>query len=153
VPAAQFGCLKDDPGGITMLSEERFSLAGMGMLAVGLFAALLTWLCVGWFGSQPLLTALVAVVLVEVFLACFALIALLLTERMTMTLLKSERRQPAAPRSRRQPDTIWFRLPEPVVPPAQQPTPQKPSPPATIAFPTRTDEPVNRPTQLRGRAA
>jgi hypothetical protein len=135
-----------------MLAEGRFSLAGMGLLAVGLFAALLTWLCVGWFGNQPLLTALVAVVLVELCLASFALIALLLTERMTMTLLKAERRQPTAARPRRpQQEPIWFRLPEPVVPDQQSTAPHET--PATIAFPTLADEPSPRPSQWRGRAA
>jgi hypothetical protein len=136
-----------------MLFEGRVSLAGMGLLAVGLFAALLTWLCVGWFGNQPLLTALIAVVLVEVFLASFVLIALLLTERMTMTLLKAERRPAAAPRPRKpQREPIWFRLPDPVPGVEPHPVPKHTSP-ATIAFPTLPDEPAPRPSQWRGRAA
>lgn len=135
-----------------MVAEGRISLAGMGLLAAGLFAALLTWLCVGWFGNQPLLTALVAVVLVEVFLASFGVIALLLTERMTISLLKSERRPPAASRPR-QPkrEPIWYRLPEPVVP-EQRPAAAD-EPPATIAFPTLADEPAPRASQWQGRAA
>lgn len=135
-----------------MLFEERISLAGMGLLAAGLFAALLTWLCVGWFGNQPLLTALVAVVLVEVCLASFAVIALLLTERMTITLLKSERR-PQAPSRPRQPrrEPIWYRLPEPVVPEQRPATSDEP--PATIAFPTLTERPTDRSSRSPGRAA
>lgn len=120
-----------------MLSEERFSLAGMGLLAVGLFAALLTWLCVGWFGNQPLLTALIAVVLVEVCLASFALIAMLLTERMTMTLLKSERRAPAVAPPRHRHEPVWIRLHEPVAPPVERRSAAS-SGPATIAFPAPT---------------
>jgi hypothetical protein len=135
-----------------MLAEGRISLAGMGLLGVGLFAALLTWLCVGWFGNQPLLTALVAVVLVELCLASFVLIALLLTERMTITLLKSERRQPSVPRPRRpQREPIWFRLPEPVVPGQRSTTPD--DAPATIAFPTGADAPPSGSSRWRGRAA
>lgn len=133
-----------------MLSNVRFALTGSGLIAACLFAALLTWLCVGWLANQPPLTAMVAVLLVEVFLACFGVIAMLLTERMTVSMLKWEKRQPPLPRERPQVRTepIWYRLPESVTgqaePLSADPDHDRESEPHTIAFPTPDEQTASR---------
>lgn len=130
-----------------MLSYENRSLAGVAIVAVALCAGLLTWLCVGWFGNQSLLTAMVAVVLVEVFLASFGVIAMLLTERVTVTMLQSERRPAPLPKVRPRREPVWVRLPDPVAGSASsagnsavpQPVTDE-SEPHVIAFPTPGDD-------------
>lgn len=134
------------------MTSERSVGPWLMVPAIALLAGLFTWLCVGWFGNQPLLTALIAVVLVEVFLASFGVIAMLLTERVTVSLLKAEQRPPAPPKTKRRSEPVWFRLPDPV-PGAVATEESDESLPATIVFPTLTDPAANQTRPLRDRAA
>ncbi len=110
------------------------ALTGYAFVGIAGFAGMMTWLCVGWFGNHTLLTALMAVVLVELFLASFGIIAMLLTERMTVKLLEAEK----CPARQRHPqpkrDPVWLRLHEPA-PGTPSSTPQ-PVEQTTLAFPT-----------------
>lgn len=62
---------------------EPHTFSARSVACGAMAAACLTWLCVGWFGGQGPVTAAAAVVLVELFLACFAMIAVLLTARLS----------------------------------------------------------------------
>lgn len=130
-----------------MRTEESWMLSATAFAAVAGCAGLLTWLCVGWFGNQPLLTAMIAVVLVELFLACVGIIAILLTERMTVTMLELERR-PATPSTHRpQPSPVWLRIADTDRPWAGKShvSPREQGP-ATIRFAAReeTHDPADR---------
>lgn len=123
-----------------MRFREEPSLTALVLIGVGGFAALLTWLCVAWFGNQPALTAFVAVVLVELFLASFGVIAMLLAERMTVSLLQAEKRPPKPIRQRPKQEPLWIRLPDP--PPgssAETLSVSEAEKPETIAFPSVDD--------------
>ena len=95
-----------------MLPNRPRELTGSTVLVVVGLAGFLTWLCVGWFGDQPPLTAFVAVLLVQLLLAGTGVIAVLLTERLTITLLDAEKRTPVSPKRRSNPAPLWRRLPE-----------------------------------------
>jgi hypothetical protein len=118
-----------------MQFKDGYPLTGLAVSVIAGSAALLTWLCVDWLAGQPPLTAVIAVVLVELFLASFGVIAIVLAERMTLELLNAERRpaRPAPGRSR--PEPIWVRLPD-RVPGAAEPIEKESEQPRTIAFPT-----------------
>lgn len=131
-----------------MLSEDSYTLTGIAFAAVAIIAGLLTWLCVGWLGNQPLLTAMMAVVLVELFLACIGVIAILLAERMTVKMLDAEQHPApaAAPQKKRNP--VWLRItPPPYVMP-ETPSHDGNDGATTIPFPAaskRRDEVEFRP--------
>jgi hypothetical protein len=97
-----------------MLAEDRDSLTALAFAAIAFVVGALTWLCVGWFGDQPVLIALVAVLLAEVCLAGIGVIFMLLAERMTVSLMAAEKRPAPPSQIRPKPEPIWFRLPEPV---------------------------------------
>lgn len=85
-------------------SDTRsFSIRAAAIVALA--SACLTWLCVGTFGAQGPLTAAVAVVLVELFLACFGMVGVLLATRISDTYLKLEARWPEQPRRARR---LWL---------------------------------------------
>ena len=74
-----------------MESNESRSFSGLAFLVISIASGCLTWLCVRWFGAQDPLTAAIAVILVELFIACFAMIAVLITERVSATYLAYEK--------------------------------------------------------------
>ncbi|MGD9855272.1 MAG: hypothetical protein AB7U20_10015 [Planctomycetaceae bacterium] len=83
--------------------SRSFSVRAAAIVAVG--SACLTWLCVGSFGSQGPLTAAIAVILVELFLASFGVIAVLMAARISDTYLQIESRRPEQPRRSRR---LWL---------------------------------------------
>lgn len=74
-----------------MDSHEPRSFSGLAFVLIAISSGALTWLCVRWFGAQDPLTAAIAVILVELFLACFAMIAALIVERVSATYLGYEK--------------------------------------------------------------
>ncbi len=84
-----------------MQSQEPRSLSGLAFVVIAVASGCLTWLCVRWFGAQDPLTAAIAVILVELFIACFAMIVVLIAERMSAAYLGYEKtylEKPVAPR-------------------------------------------------------
>ncbi|MCA9026894.1 MAG: hypothetical protein KDA86_16935 [Planctomycetaceae bacterium] len=80
-----------------MESQEHRSLSGIALVVIAVASGCLTWLCVRWFGAQNPLTAAIAVILVELFIACFAMIGLLITERISSAYLTYEETHPEKP--------------------------------------------------------
>lgn len=84
-----------------MESQESRSYSGLAFAVIAVASGCLTWLCVRWFGAQDPLTAAIAVILVELFISCFAMIAVLIAERVSATYLgyeKSSLEKPIAAR-------------------------------------------------------
>lgn len=74
-----------------MDSQESRSFSGLAFVVIAVASGALTWLCVRWFGAQDPLTAAIAVILVELFIACFAMIGVLIAERVSATYLGYEK--------------------------------------------------------------
>jgi hypothetical protein len=94
--------------------QRSFSVGAFALVAIA--TGLVTWLCIGWFGAHGPLTAAVGVMLVELFLACLGVMAVLLASRLSEAYLLDEARFPEQPaRSRElwlwrpiwQPQTRW----------------------------------------------
>ncbi len=112
-------------------TQDRRLVSVPAMLITTLAAACVTWLSVGWLGTQGPLGGAAVVVLAELFLACCGAVALLLTARFAEAYLRSEVRAEAHP-PRRWQFGLWKRL--------WQPARQR----QTLAHPvTFTREPVD----------
>ena len=122
-----------------MRTDDIRVLSGPTIMMIAGLAGLLTWLCTNFFGDQSLLTAIIAVVLVELLLASFGVIAILLTERVTVELLNAENRKSAPPKPRLQPTPLWLRVPDPHPQDLSVADSQYEPETSTIAFPDPVD--------------
>lgn len=86
-------------------SHEQRSFSARVIAPVAVISALLTWLGVGTFGAQGPLTAALAVILVELLLASFCMIAVVLAARISDTYLWLESRRAERPPRPRQ---LWL---------------------------------------------
>ncbi|MCA9078398.1 MAG: hypothetical protein KDA93_25450 [Planctomycetaceae bacterium] len=127
-----------------MDSHESRSFSGLAFIVIAVACGGLTWLCVRWFGAQDPLTAAIAVILVELFIACFAMIGVLIAERISATYLSYEKsvlNKPIEPRRL----WLWRPLWEPRVRYVRSAPPvgrrnTRPAESGAIRFPPHSDD-------------
>lgn len=106
-----------------MQRQRSFSVGAIALVVIA--TAWMTWLCIGWFGALSPLTAAVGVMLVELFLACVAVMVMLLAARLSDAYLVGETRCPEQPPRSRE---LWLWRPiwlprSALDQPVQQPAP------------------------------